>query len=397
MCKVKRIDVVVVGMARSPIGSFLGALSSVSAMNLVKTVAEAALKRSGVKSADVDEVVLGTVFKHGMKGNPARQVQIDLGIPAAGPAVTVEQQCASSLRALEIACQQILLEKTQTALVCGVESMSNVPYLLLNARKGLRMGPSVVEDAMQYDGLIDVFSGESIMRTAENVAERYQISREEQDGYAFLSQQRASDAIKAGRFKEEIVPIEIKSRKGTAVVDTDEHPRATTMEELSALKPAFMENGTVTAGNSSGINDGASAMVIMSSEKARELGLKPLARILSTVTIGCDPEVMGIGPIYAIPKAIELAGLKKNEIDYYEINEAFAAQVLPCLKELNIPLDHVNANGSGIALGHPVGMTGLRLIISGYYELKRRNKRYGCGSLCAGGGPSMAVVYEVLS
>ncbi|MDR3349791.1 MAG: thiolase family protein [Acidaminococcales bacterium] len=390
-------DVVIVGMCRTAIGKFQGSLSSVPAVELAKTVSAAAIKRAGAAPENIDEVVLGTVYKHGMKGNPARQVQLALGIPIAGAAVTVEQQCASSMRALEIACQQIQLGKTEAALVCGVESMSNVPYMLLNARKGFVIGPSRAEDAMQYDALTDAFSGESIMRTAENVAQKYNASRKEQDEYALLSQQRADAAIKAGVFKEEIIPVEIKTRKGTVVFDTDEHPRAVTLQELSALKPAFMKDGTVTAGNASGINDGASAAVIMSEDKAKSLGLKPLARILSTATAGCAPELMGIGPIYAIPKAIELAGLQKGDIDYYEINEAFAAQVVPCLKILEIPLGQVNANGSGIALGHPVGMTGLRLIISGYYELKRRGMKIGCASLCAGGGPAMAAVYEVIN
>lgn len=390
-------EVVVVGMARSPIGNFCGALAAVPAVELATTVARAAVERAGVDPREIDEVTLGTVYKHGMKGNPARQVQLALGIPAEGAACTVEQQCASSLRALEIAVQQIQLGKTQAALVCGVESMSNVPHMMLGLRKGVKLGSAQVEDALQYDALIDVFSGESIMRTAENVAERWNVSRREQDEYALLSQQRAADAIESGKFKEEIVPIEVRSRRGVTVVDTDEHPRRTTMEELSALRPAFMKGGTVTAGNASGINDGASAAVIMSAEKAAALGLKPLVRILSTATAGVPPEIMGIGPVYAIPKAISGAGLTREDIDYYEINEAFAAQVIPCLRELDIPLDKVNANGSGIALGHPVGMTGLRLIISGYYELKRRGGRYGCGSLCAGGGPAMAVVFEVLS
>ena len=389
-------EVVVVGMARSPIGDFGGALSTVPAVELAKTVAKAAMDRAGVAPGEIDEVTLGTVYKHGMKGNPARQVQIALGIPETGAACTVEQQCASSLRALEIAVQQIQLGKTDAALVCGVESMSNVPHMMMGLRKGVKMGPAKLEDALQYDALIDVFSGESIMRTAENVAERWHVSRAEQDEYACLSQQRAADAIASGRFKEEIVPIEVKTRKGPVVVDTDEHPRHTTVEELAKLRPAFMKDGTVTAGNASGINDGASAAVIMAADKAAALGLKPLVRILSTATVGVAPEIMGVGPIYAIPKAVEYAGLKQEDIDYYEINEAFAAQVLPCLRELNIPLDKVNANGSGIALGHPVGMTGLRLMISGYYELKRRGARYGCGSLCAGGGPAMAVVFERL-
>ena len=390
-------EVVIVGMCRTAIGRFQGSLSSVPAVELAKTVSAAAIERAGVDPQNIEEVVLGVVYKHGMKGNPARQVQLALGIPVTGPAATVEQQCASSLRALEIACQQIQLGKTQAALVCGVESMSNVPYMLLNARRGFVMGPARAEDAMQYDALTDAFSGESIMRTAENVAQEYGVSRKEQDEYALLSQQRAYTAIKEGVFKEEIVPVKVKTRQGAGVFAVDEHPRATTIDELSALKPVFMKEGTVTAGNSSGINDGASAAVIMSADRAKSLGLKPLARILSTVTVGCEPEIMGIGPIYAIPKAIKLAGLKKSDVDYYEINEAFAAQVVPCLKILKIPLEQVNANGSGIALGHPVGMTGLRLIISGYYELKRRGGKIGCASLCAGGGPAMAAVYEVIN
>ena len=396
MCTNHKREVVVVGMARSPIGTFRGSLSGVPAVELAKTVAQAALDRAGVRPEDIDEVTLGTVYKHAMKGNPARQVQLGLGIPVEGPACTVEQQCAASMRALEIAAQQILLGKTEAALVCGVESMSNVPHMVLGLRSGIKKGAGRLEDALDYDALIDVFSNESIMRTAENVAARYGVTRRAQDEYACLSQQRAADAIEAGRFAEEIVPIQVKTRKGTVVVDTDEHPRRTTIEDLSKLKPAFMKDGTVTAGNASGINDGASAAVIMSADRAAELGLKPLARILSTVTVGVAPEVMGIGPIYAIPKAIGQAGLEREDIDYYEINEAFAAQVVPCLRELDIPLDKVNANGSGIALGHPVGMTGLRLVISGYYELKRRGGRYGCASLCAGGGPSMAVVFERL-
>ena len=389
-------EVVIVGMARSPIGGFQGSLSSVPAVELAKIVGREAMNRAGIKPEDIDEVTLGTVYKHGMKGNPARQVQIGLGMSPAGTASTIEQQCASSMRALEIAAQQILLGKTEAALVCGVESMSNVPYMMLDARRGFKMGPSTVQDALQYDALIDVFSNQSIMLTAENVAAKYGVTREAQDRYAMLSQERASSAIAAGNFKEEIVPIEIVSRKGTAIFDTDEHPRLSTYEKLAMLRPAFSKDGTVTAGNSSGLNDGASAVVIMSACKAKELGLNPLVKILSTATVGCAPEVMGIGPIYAIPKAIEYAGLKQGDIEYYEINEAFAAQVLPCLQELNIPLDKVNANGSGISLGHPVGMTGLRLIISGYYELKRRGSKYGCASLCAGGGPAMATVFEAL-
>lgn len=390
-------EVVAVGMARSAIGDFMGSLSSVPAVELATIVGREALKRAGVGLDQINEVTLGMVYKHGLKGNPARQVQLALGLPIRGGAVTVEQQCASSLRALEIACHQIMLGKTEAALVVGVESMSNVPYMMLNARRGIKMGAVKLEDALQYDALFDAFSGDSIIRTAENVAERYHITREQQDEYALISQQRALSAIEEGRFDEEIIPIEVKSRKGSVVIQKDEHPRTVTKESLAILSPVLGDGCTVTAGNASGINDGASAMVIMSAEKANELQLKPLLRILSTTTVSCEPEFMGIGPIYAIPEAIHQAGLSKEMVDYYEINEAFAAQVIPCLNELGISLNKVNANGSGIALGHPVGMTGLRLLISGYYELRRRRGRYGCASLCAGGGPSMAVVFECLA
>ena len=396
MKKTQTAEVVITGMARTPIGSFMGSLSGLSAVELATIAARAAMERAGVKAGEIDEVVAGLIFKEGLKGNPARQIQLGLGIPVAVPAMTVEQQCASSMRALEVACQQILLGKTQAALVCGMESMSNIPHLLLGSRKGTRLGAAKLEDAMLYDGLHDAFSGEHMGVTAENVADMYGISREEQDQMACLSQRRALDAIAAGQFKEEIVPVEVKTRKGTVIVDRDEHPRATSMEELGALKAVFKKGGTVTSGNASGINDGACAVVIMSSGRAQELGLKPLARILGSVSVGCEPHLMGIGPIEAVSRAIKEAGLSAADIDYYEINEAFAAQAAACIKTLGLDMSKVNANGSGIALGHPVGMTSLRLIISGYYELKRRGGKYCCASLCAGGGPAMATVFERL-
>ncbi len=390
-------EVVVVGMARTPIGNFLGGLSSLSAVELAKIAAQAALERARVTPEQIDEVIAGTVYKTGLKGNPARQIQIGLGIPLKNAAVTIEQQCASSMRALEIACDAILLGKTEAALVCGMDSMSNIPHLLMGARKGLRMGPAPVEDGMLYDALLDAFDGQHMGVTAERVAERYGISRKEQDEMACLSHQRACAAVVNGAFKEEIVPVEIKSKAGTKLVENDEHPETTTVEALSKLKPAFKKDGTVTAGNASSINDGACAVVVMSAEKAATLGLKPLIKILSSVTYGVEPEVMGIGPIYAIPQAIAEAGLTAGDIEYYELNEAFAAQAAACIKTLKLDMNKVNANGSGIALGHPVGMTSLRLIISGYHEMKRRGAKYGCASLCAGGGPAMAVVFERLS
>lgn len=388
--------IVAVGAARTPIGNFLGALSAKTAVELGITAAKEAMSRAGAAPEQIEEVTVGMVFKDGAKGNPARQIQIALGIPARGAAVTVEQQCSSGMRALEIAVQQIKLGKTRSALVCGIESMSNVPYLSIDTRKGARMGTSQLEDGLLYDGLIDVFSDQHIAFTAERVAKQYGVSRAEQDEYALLSQNRALAAIESGKLKEEITPVTIETRKGKIVIETDEHPRATTLEQLSSLKPAFKRDGTVTAGNASAVSDGACAVVLMAESYARELGITPLFEILSTVTCGVEPEVMGIGPIYAIPKAMEESGLQNRDISYYEINEAFAAQVIPCLKDLGISLDEVNANGSGISLGHPVGCTGLRIIIAVYYELKRRNKKYGCASLCAGGGPSMAAIIEAL-
>lgn len=389
-------DVVIVGMARTAIGNFMGSLAGFSAVELGVFAAREAMRKGNVKPEDIDEVTTGMVYKAGAKANPARQIQLTLGIPVSAAATTIDQQCASGMRALEVACQQILLGKTQAALVCGIESMSNVPFLDLNTRKGVRMGAFKLEDGLLYDALHDVFLGEHMAITAENVAEEFKISREDQDEMARVSNERALAAIQSGKFKEQIVPIEIKSRKGTTVFDTDEHPRETTMETLSKMRTAFKKDGTITAGNASSVSDGASAMVIMSRARAEELGLKPLAVVRSTATVGVDPKVMGIGPIFAIPKAAQYAGMELGEIEYYEINEAFAAQALAVVRELDLSMDNVNVNGSGISLGHPVGSTGLRLVIAAYYELIERNQKIGCGSLCAGGGPAMAVIIERL-
>lgn len=389
-------DVVIVGMARTPIGKFGGALSSKTAVELGIIAGKAALERANVTPEQVDEVVTGTVYKTGLKGNPARQIQLALEIPVTAGAATIEQQCASGMRALEIGSQQIQLGKTDVCLVCGIESMSNVPYLDMRTRTGARMGSYKVEDGLLYDALWDAFDGQHVALTAERVAEQYGITREESDALAVLSHERAIAAMEAGKFKEEIVPVEIVTRKGTTVVDTDEHPRKTTMEDLARMKPAFKKDGIVTAGNASGMNDAACAMVITSAEKAEELGLKPLAVIKESVTVGVAPEVMGIGPIYAIPKVLERAGLTKDDIDYYEINEAFAAQFLACNKVLELDMDKVNINGSGISLGHPVGCTGVRIVMETVMELHRQGKKLGCASLCVGGGPAMATIVEAL-
>ncbi|MDT3700536.1 MAG: thiolase family protein [Thermincola sp.] len=390
-------NVVIVGAKRTALGDFLGSLKNVSAVQLGTVVVKAALEQSGVKPDQVEDFVAGMVFKAGAKGNPARQVQLNSGIPVTGGAMTLDQQCGSGMRALEVASHQIMLNKVDVSVALGMESMSQVPYLLLDARNGFRMGPSRVEDSLLYDGLHDALNGYHMGVTAENLAERYNISREEQDELAYLSHARAIKAIGEGKFKSEIAPVEVKTKKDSFIFDTDEHPRAdVTLEKLAKLPAAFKKDGSVTAGNASGINDGAAALVLMAEEKAKELGIKPLARIISTATYGVEPEIMGIGPAFVIPKALKFAGLEANDIDYYEINEAFAAQFLACNRELNIDMERVNVNGSGIALGHPVGCSGIRIITTMIYELKRRQGNYGVASLCVGGGPAMAAVLQIL-
>lgn len=390
-------NIVVVGVARTAIGDFMGGLKGISAVELGTITAKAAMERAGVKPEQVDQVVTGIVYKEACKGNPARQIQIKSGIPVEAPAVTIEQQCASGMRAMEIVMQQILLGKSEIGLAVGTESMTNVPHMILNARDGFRLGPAQIEDALLYDALLDAFAGYHMGITAENLATEYNISREEQDELALLSHQRAIAAIESGKFKDEIVPVEVKTRKGIVVFDTDEHPSAkTSLEALAKLKPAFKKDGSVTAGNASGINDAAASMVLMKESKAAELGLKPLARIKATSHFGVEPAVMGIGPAFVIPKLLKETGLDYKDISYYEINEAFAAQFLAVNRVLNLNMDQVNANGSGIALGHPVGSTGIRIVLDTIFEMKRRGGKYGIASLCVGGGPAMATLVEMI-
>lgn len=388
-------EVVIVSAVRTPIGNFLGAFKDVPAVDLGKVAAQECLKRAGISADQVEDVTAGMVYQAGVKGNPARQVQLGIGIPETAPAVTVEQQCGSAMRAFEIAVQQILLGKSNISLAVGMESMSKAPYLMLNCRQGLRMGDGVIVDSLTYDALHDAFYNYHMGVTAENLAEKYQITREEQDDLAYLSHKRAVKAIQEGILKQEIVPVEIQTKKGTVIIDTDEHPRFDISREgLAKLRPAFKKDGTVTAGNASGINDGAAAVLLMSKEKAEELGIKPIAKVLATASYGVAPEIMGIGPAYAIPKALSYAGLNLSEIDYFEINEAFAAQFLAVNRVLNLDMEKVNALGSGIAFGHPVGCTGIRIIVTLLYEMERRKSRYGVASLCVGGGPAMATVVE---
>lgn len=388
-------EVVIVGAKRTPIGEFLGSLKDISAVELGVIAAKAALAQAGVKPEQVSELACGMIYKAGVKGNPARQIQLKCGMPEDGYAYTIDQQCGSGMKAFELASQSIMLGKTDIAVVVGTESMSQAPYILKGAREGYRMGNGEICDSMLHDGLVCAMMGYHMGLTAENLVDRYYITRKEQDELAFISHQRAVKAIKEGIFKEEIVPVTVQTRKGAVVFDTDEHPRAdTTMEKLASMKPAFKKDGTVTAGNSSGVNDAAAALVLMSAEKAQELGIKPLARLLATANAGVAPEVMGIGPVKAVPKAIKYAGLQAEDIGYYEINEAFAAQFLAVNRELQIPFAKINANGSGIGLGHPVGCTAARIIVSLIYEMGRRGERYGVASLCVGGGPAIATVIE---
>ncbi len=390
-------EVVIVGAARTAIGDFNGSLKDVNAVELGVIAGKAALTRSGVKPEQIEEVVGGHTLQHGCKGNTARQVALGMGCPVETVGMTVNQQCPSSMRATEIIAQEILLDKIEIGAAIGYESMTNTVYLLPKVRQGLRLGNSTVLDAMLYDGLVDAFNNYHMGVTAENLAEMYKISREEQDEWAVMSNQRAAAAIKAGRFKEEIVPVEIKTKKGAMLFEVDEHPKAdTSMETLAKLKPAFKKDGTVTAGNASGLNDAGGALVLTSRGKAAELGLKPMAKILSTASAAVDPKIMGIGVVPAVEKALKFAGLTKKDIGLWELNEAFAAQVIACNRELKIDKSILNVNGSGISLGHPTGQTGVRLIMTLMYEMRRRGTKYGVASLCAGGGPAVASVIELI-
>ena len=388
-------EVWIVGAKRTPIGDFLGKLKDVSAVDLGVTAVNAALAQAEVAPSQVQELACGQIYKAGAKGNPGRQIQLKCGMPVEGYACTIDQQCGSGMKAFEIVSQSILLGKSDIAVAVGIESMSQAPYLLKGAREGYRMGNGEILDSMLYDGLVCAVMGYHMGLTAENLAQKYQISRQEQDELALLSHQRAIRAIQAGVFSAEIVPVTLETRKGAVTIDTDEHPRAdVTFEKLAAMKPAFRKDGTVTAGNASGVNDGAAALVLVSADKGKELGLKPLAKLRSTANFGVPPEIMGIGPAYAVPKAIKLAGLTAADIGYYEINEAFAAQFLAVNRELNLDMEKVNANGSGIGLGHPVGCTAARILVSLIYEMQRRDVRFGLASLCVGGGPAIGTVIE---
>lgn len=393
-------EVVVVSCCRTPIGKFSGSLIDVTARELAITAAQGAIERAGISPEIIDEICLAEVFQQGVGSMQARQVSMRLGMSVSSGAVNVHQNCASGMRAVEVAAHGIMLGKNEIALVVGTESMTNVPYLLPKARNGYRMGNGEILDAMISDGLVDELVPGHMGVTAENVAAKYGITREQCDELALISHQRATRAVREGIFKREIVPVEIKTKKGTALFENDEHMIVdATIESLAQLPPAFRKGGVTTSGNASGINDGAAAAILMSKKKAQELGIKPLMKLINVCSAGVDPKIMGVGPAVVIPKCLKQAGMKFEEVEYWEINEAFAAQWLGAgrmLKEefgMELDLDKVNHNGSGIALGHPVGCTALRIIVSLYYEMERLNLTVGGASLCVGGGMAMASLW----
>lgn len=391
-------EVVIVGAARTPIGSFGGALKSVPVRRLGAIAIKEALNRAGVDPATVDEVIMGNVLQAGLGQNVARQMMMDAGIPKEVPAFTLNKVCGSGLRAVELAAQIIKAEDADIIVAGGAESMSMAPYAVPSARWGARMFDTKLVDIMVNDGLWDVFNNYHMGVTAENIAEQWGLTREQLDEFALSSQQKAEAAIKAGKFKDEIVPVEIPQRKGDPVVfDTDEHPKfGSTIEGLTKLKPAFKKDGgIVTAGNASGINDSGAAVVVMSADKAKELGIRPLVKIVSYASAGVDPSIMGTGPIPASRKALDKAGLTIKDMDLVEANEAFAAQSLAVAGDLDFDMSKVNVNGGAIALGHPIGASGCRILITLIYEMmKRGDAKKGLATLCIGGGMGTALVVE---
>jgi acetyl-CoA C-acetyltransferase len=389
-------DVVIASAARTAVGSFGGGLKDIPAVELGKIAVMEALKRGGVNPEWVEEVILGCVLTAGQGQNPTRQVLIRAGIPKEVPGTTVNKVCASGLKSVMMAAQAIKAGDADVIVAGGIESMSQAPYLLTGARWGYRMNDSPVVDGMIHDGLLDIFNRYHMGITAENVAEKFGVSRKDQDELAFRSQQNAGRAIKEGRFKDEIVPVSIPQKKGNPLVfDTDEHPRPnTTMEALAGLRPAFKKDGTVTAGNASGINDGAAAVVVMAAEKAKALGIQPLARIRSYATAGVAPEIMGTGPVPSSQAALKKAGLTAKDLDLVEANEAFAAQAAYVNRAMGWDIEKVNVNGGAIALGHPIGASGARIFVTLLYEMKKRQARYGLATLCVGGGMGGAMIVE---
>jgi len=384
-------DVVIVSAARTPVGAFLGALSSLPASKLGETAIKAALERAGVAADQVDEVIMGHVLQAGAGQGPARQAAMGAGVPQETAAWSLNQLCGSGLRAVALAAQQIALGDARVVVAGGQESMSQAPHAQ-HLRTGQKMGDLALADTMLKDGLLDAFHGYHMGQTAENIADRFQISRADQDAFAVASQNKAEAAQKAGRFADEIAPVTVPGRKGDTVVDQDEYIRhGATLEAMEKLRPAFTKDGSVTAANASGINDGAAALVLMSADEAKARGLTPLARIVSSATAGVDPAIMGTGPIPASKKALEKAGWSVADLDLVESNEAFAAQSLCVLRELGLDPAKVNVNGGAIAIGHPIGASGARILTTLLHEMKRRDAKKGLATLCIGGGMGVAM------
>ncbi|MCG1022929.1 acetyl-CoA C-acetyltransferase [Sutcliffiella horikoshii] len=388
-------EVVIVSAVRTAIGSFGGAFKDVSAPQLGSVVIKEALAKAGLAPDSVDEVIMGNVLQAGLGQNPARQAAMAAGLPQEVSSMTINKVCGSGLKAVHLATQAILAGDADIVVAGGMENMSQAPYLLKGARDGFKMGDQKLVDTMVADGLTCSFNDYHMGVTAENLCTKYELTREEQDEFAANSQQKAVQAIEDGKFKDEIVPVEVKKKKEILTIDTDEYPRkGTTAEKLGGLRPAFKKDGSVTAGNASGINDGAAVVVVMSKEKAEELGIKPLVKIVANASSGVDPSIMGIGPVTAVKKAMEKGGQSMEEMDLVEANEAFAAQALAVGKELQFDPEKLNVNGGAIALGHPIGASGTRILVTLIHEMKRREAKKGLATLCIGGGQGVATIVE---
>lgn len=384
--------VAIVSAYRSAIGSFGGSLKDIEIADLGAQVLKQALEKKNIPAKSIDEVIFGNVLSAGQGQNIARQIAVKAGLPQETSAYSVNKVCGSGLKSVLLAAQSIMLGDNDVVVAGGIEIMSQAPYLSKHSRFGAKFGHLELEDSMLTDGLTDAFEGYHMGITAENVAERYQVTREEQDAFTFASQEKAAQAIAQGTFADEIVPISLQTRKGEVIFDSDEYPRLTPLEKLATLRPAFKKDGTVTAANASGINDGCAVLVLMSEEKAKELNVQPLAFIEAYATSGLDPAYMGLGPIPASQKALQKLGKTVDDIDLFEINEAFAAQSIPVVKELGIPADKVNVNGGAIALGHPIGASGSRILVTLIHELEKRNGNLGLCSLCIGGGQGISLI-----
>ncbi len=390
-------NVVIVAAARTPIGTIGGQFRDITSLDLSIPVMQDLVKRSGIDPAIIDDVIWGCNYQRTyLENNLARVAAVKAGLPETVPGITIHRNCTSSMSSIQFGYYQIKAGEADCIMAGGADSMSTAPHMVFNARYGQKFGHMELRDSM-WDSLTNLGIGPAMGITAENVAEMYGVTREDMDVYSLRSQKRAVAAIDSGRFKDEIVPVTLHTRKGDVLVDTDEYPkRDSSLEKLAGLRPAFKEGGKVTAGNSSGMNDAASGVILMAEDKALKMGAPILARIVSTATTGVAPEIMGIGPISATREALAKAGLTIDDIDLFEINEAFAAQCIACARELSIDEDKLNVNGSGISLGHPVGATGARMVVTLLYELRKRGGRYGLATLCAGGGMGTAVVIEMV-